>query len=73
MKNNKYVKKINLDDNHTVYLSEEIDRFYKERNQGVEYVVSDVEKLLDAYDIVEFSKIYLDLDSDGESWLLTYK
>ena len=73
MKNNKYVKKINLDDNHTVYLSEGIDRFYKERNQSVEYVISDVEKLLDAYDIVEFSKIYLDLDSDGESWLLTYK
>jgi len=73
MKNNKYVKKINLDDNHIVYLSEGIDRFYKERNQGVEYVISDVEKLLDAYDIVEFSKIYLDLDSDGESWLLTYK
>lgn len=73
MKNSKYVKKINLDDNHTVYLSEGIDRFYKERNQDVEYVISDVEKLLDAYDIVEFSKIYLDLDSDGESWLLTYK
>lgn len=73
MKNNKYIKKINLDDNHTVYLSEGIDRFYKERNQDAEYVISDVEKLLDAYDIVEFSKIYLDLDSDGESWLLTYK